>query len=573
MSLRSIAKDIGYRTPWVGLRLKYRDLQKSMLRLKVHSERPPRGLLYKHAGVQIPILPIHMMEVYLICKFSSVMTTVTTNLKNEIFRRGLVWRPAFVLKCEKCGFGLQHEKDQCPKCGGMELRRPKLDEIDRLDSFIDKCNQSDQSLIEVFKECEYDLDIIDDCYIVLVRDYITDDEGNIEYTLNREIIRGDPLIMRMVTDEDGELGKKMWTCIEHRNIESPKEDVCSECGRKMHEVHYVAVQGGSHNKPQKRYIKGEVIHASKYFPTITYGFPPVISIWKEISILQHMNNYINDYYQHMRMPRGVVMVQTTNTRQTFDSWDVIQERVEENPAYLPLIPIEQMPDGTTQGKAEFVRFMDNLMEMQYIQAKDDLRQRISALYGVTNVLMNDPAGAGGLNNEGLMIKVTDRSIESGQGLWNEKILPILCREFGINDYVLNLRPNEEEDEMEELQIDQLRIANAQQMHMMGFTVELDEDGKPTKFSGEAQDPQEMGGGGLGGLLGGSQSTPPLAGAGTQQSPHAMRNFNRSLVETPVLVNEDVGIPGSYINKSAPKSRNEHETHRDSSAISEDKEDK
>jgi hypothetical protein len=410
---------------------------------------------------------------------------------------------------------------------------------------IDNANVNNQAFVEVCKEAEYDLDIIDDMYLLLNKDYITDDDGNIEFMRIREIVRGDPLVMRMVAEEDGTLGGEMWTCLDHREQEHRKPGICDEqgCGKKLHEVLYIAVQGGSDNQPKERYIEGEVIHASKYFPSILYGFPPVISIWKEISILLHMNNYVNDYYQNMRTPRGAVMVYTNNIRQTFDEWDVIQERVGNNPAHVPIIPVQQMPDGNTQGKSEFIKFMDTLSEMQYIQAKDDLRQRISSLYGVTNILMNDPAGSGGLNDEGLQIKVTDRSVESGQSIWNDKIYPKVCKEFGITDYVLQLRPNEEEDEMEELQIDQLRIQNANAMHAMGFDVELDDDGKPTRFSGEAKDIEQMGG--MSGLFG-SQSQQSLPGI---QTPHGLREFNRTAVpvahngglvtaEAPVVVNKD-----------------------------------
>ena len=524
--------------PVFGYIWKYRDLKKSMQRLKVHSHRPPRGLMYKHAGVQIPVLPIHMMEIYLICKMSSVMTTITVNLKNEIFRRGLIWRPLFVFRCEDCDFDMQHEEDECPKCGSRNLRKPDMSQLDLLDAMIDNCNQNNMSLIEVCKELEYDLDIIDDCYMILVKDYITDDDGKIEYQRVREIIRGDPILIRMVADKDGELGNVMYTCIEHRSFQKEKPGRCDEvgCNKKLHAVHHVAIEGGSATTaPYMRYIEGEVIHASKYHPSLLYGFPPPISLWKEISILLHMNNYVNDYYQNQRMPRGAIMVSTNNVRQTFDSWDEIMERVEQNPAFLPIIPIQQMPDGSNQGRAEMLKFMDTLAEMQYIPAKDDIRQRISALYGVTNVLMNDSSGSQGLNQEGLEIKVADRSVESGQNVWNVKMYPNLCAEFGVTDYVLNLKPNEEEDEMEELQIDQMRIQVASGMQQMGFDVELDDEGKPTKFSGEARDPQEMmGQGGMGGMggmndmFGGDRSTP-----GLPEPPNAMSDTYRSAEGIPI----------------------------------------
>jgi len=537
-----------HRLPPLSWYFEYREIKKSIAQLKERSRRPPLGYTYVHSGVQIPQIPVHMQEIYLVCKFSSVMATVTINLKNEIFRRGLVWRPRFAVKCQSCGYEMNKEEDKCTKCGSFLLTHPDVKQMEILDRMVDRCNENGQSLIEVCKQVEYDLDIIDDGYLLLIKEYITDDAGKIDYYKVKEIIRGDPVIMRIVADNQGTLGKTYWTCLEHRDVLVQKPDLkCTHpgCGKPLHEVYYVATMGSTDMQPTEKYVDGEVIHFSKYSPSILYGFSPVIHVWREVSILLHMLHYVNDYYQYMRSPRGAILVYTNNVQQTYSFWDKVQADVESHPATVPIIPVQQLPDGGTQGKTDYVKFMDSLDEMQYIQAKDDLRQRITAIWGVSNVLQNDPAGVGGLNNEGLQIKVTDRAVEAGQKVWNEKVFPSLCKEFGITDYVLQLRPNEEEDEMEKLQIDQQKVQLATAMHSMGFTVELDEDGKPTKFSGEAQQQQQPG---LGGMMGGASDF-----AGGQQ-PQMPQDFQRAALpaahaggvatrEAPVLVNKgEVIVP-------------------------------
>ena len=65
--------------------------------------------------------------------------------------------------------------------------------------------------------------------------------------------------------------------------------------------------------------------------------------------------------------------------------------------------------------------MDTLEELQYIPIKDDIRQRISSFFGVSNVFMNDVSG-GGLNNEGMQIVVTNRALAASQ-MAQQPIIP------------------------------------------------------------------------------------------------------------------------------------------------------
>ena len=123
--------------------------------------------------------------------------------------------------------------------------------------------------------------------------------------------------------------------------------------------------------------------------------------------------------------------------------------------------------------------MDSLKEMDYIQVKEDLRDRIAAFYGVSKIFMADNSASGGLNNEGMQILVTNRAVEMAQTIWNEYVFPFMTMEFGITDWQLKLPPSEEEDEIAKLRKREIEVNVAASIKNLGFEVDMDDEGRFT----------------------------------------------------------------------------------------------
>jgi len=148
-----------------------------------------------------------------------------------------------------------------------------------------------------------------------------------------------------------------------------------------------------------------------------------------------------------------------------------------------------------KGSIEWIKFMDSLKEMDYVSVKDDLRDRISAFYGVSKIFMADATASGGLNNEGMQILVTNRAVQMAQNVYNEYVFPFLQTQFGITDWKLKLPPSEEEDEIAVLRKREIQVNIAASTKNLGFEVDMDEDGnftfnKPEPTEGEEQEEQE-----------------------------------------------------------------------------------
>ena len=452
----------------------------------------------------------HMMTgpiIYNIVNQSVIARTCITQLKQEVFRRGYVWEKAYEARCNNCGKEHKRPVQECSRCESTDLKIPDVKQLEYAEKFIEGyVNKSEQLFIDVLQELEDDLNIMDDAYIVLVKEYFIDGNGKIRMHRIKEVYRGDPVTMFIYSDENGQRGTKGFTCVNHRNIiHKEPHETCEVCGSNLFPVHYVNRVNGD----DQFFLKGEVLHFSKYSPSRLYGMSPVITLFNNIMTLIAMENYVNQSYTKSRMPRGLLAVQTRNMDSMRSFWRSVKEKMEAAPHFIPVMGIEA--EGG-KGAVEWIKFMDSLKEMDYVSVKDDLRDRISAFYGVSKVFMADNTTSGGLNNEGMQILVTNRAVQKAQTVYNNYVFPFLVKQFGITDWNLKLPPSEEEDEIAVLRKREIEVNIAASTKNLGFEVDMDEDGQFTFKKPEPEEkPEGQGEGGE------TAQTDPYAGTNVDAS--------------------------------------------------------
>jgi hypothetical protein len=388
-----------------------------------------------------------------------------------MFRRGFYWEKRFTVKCTACDEEYQQEMEACKECGGT-VRKPDPDELTYAKWLLKQENSMEQSFHHLLHEVENDLNIIDDAFLILVKEYFIDPETKeVQFYRVKEMVRGDPIFMRIVADKRGVRGGRYKTCLIHREQVKThaEDDTCEVCGSDLQDVHYVNMAGSGKTQ---YFVEGEVLHVSKYNPSKLYGRSPVNTMWRQAMTLTAMDNYIYTAYQKRRIPKGVISVTTDNLESMKAFWKATDEKLERDPHYIPRVGIESQ---SGRGGVNWIKFMDTLEEMQYIAVRDEIRNRIAAFYGVSSIFMVDNGKSGGLNNEGLQILVTNRAVEFGQKVYTEVLFPRLLRQMNIHDWKLTLYPNEEEDEITRLRRDEQELNVAQRMAQLGFQPELLED--------------------------------------------------------------------------------------------------
>lgn len=468
----------------------------------------PQMPLWK-AGIQEPVLVqgVTIPALYATVQESIILRTTINTLCQEIFRRGYYWEKKFHKKCVECEEEYQHDVEVCTLCGG-EVEEPDVDQLMYPKWLLEQRNEQDQTFFDVMREIEWDLNIVDDAFVVMQKEYFIDEKTKqTEFFRVKSLMRADPTFMRLVADKRGVRGGRWLICprASCRDKTYPHNDEhseCERCGQTLQDVHFVNSAGAGKTQ---YYLEGEVLHISKFNPSKLYGRSPVATMWRQAMTLAAMDNYMYLAYSKRRIPRGVLAITTDNIQSTASFWKGAEEKMERDPHYIPKVGIES---ATGRGKVEFVRFMDSMDEMQYAQVRDEIRQRIASFYGVSNIFMMD-TGKGGLNNEGMQILVTNRAVEFGQHIYTRDLFPRMLKEMGVTDWKVTLYPNEEEDDVTRLRRDEMEVNVAQRMVQLGFQPELKEDAaRDIRFVYKKPEPEEAAMGGQSPMGGGA---PPMGG--------------------------------------------------------------
>jgi hypothetical protein len=464
--------------------------------LKEASTPAPIADLYDSMGapdIRLPRTGLNMFTYYQIKWNSVVLRTILLKLKQEIFRetlkQGFKFTPKFKVKCRQCPAIFDETVDSCDYCGSTDLAKPSELQKQLWTTETKRVNKAEQSLLTVMQETEDDVNTFDDAYIILLKEYIINTEGEIVASKVKEIMRGDPALFRIVSDSSGRRGGLYYVCPVHRDKYS-EQDVqngrCAVegCNAILQDVYYVETLGGGKD-PHEYYIEGEVIHFSKYEPSRIYGISPVYTLYILIRTLSLMDWYVSQLYEKGRM-KGLLVIPAENADELATWWDREQKKMRQDPHHIPMLAATGESDK--KGAVAFVRMIDSLREMEYLPAKEMMRNQIGALYGVMPLFQADLSNSGGLNNEGLQIKVTDRTVDFGQSIYHNTVLPQIAKELHITDWTIELQSSREQDEMAEKQRFSLDIQNAQGMQELGYDIDFKDN--EFIFSGKAKPREE-----------------------------------------------------------------------------------
>ena len=387
--------------------------------------------------------------------------------------------PQFPVRQPK-GIGLEGPM-QCDTCGSHDLLRPTPENRQVLEDMLNKpVNANEQSLEDIVRMLERDLEIADNAYLLVLKNYWIDDktgELDNEKSEIKELLRVDPPQVAMIADSDGRVGyddkhNPVWVCpkFEHRAKRLTGER-CDICGTKALKAVVEVNSVYSIGIPQPKrviYGEGEVIwRAGKYRPGLLYGYSPIYAVWSKVMALSHMDEYIRKYFDKMRPPRGMLVIASRNYETFRKSWDALEQKATEDPYMIhPLLVESDKPGG--KNMAQWLDFTGSLKELEFIAIRKELRMIIGAIYGVLPLYFGElPTG---WSQEGLQVTITNRAIKWGQDILLKSFLAKLALLRGVNDWELRLKSGEETDRLRDLQIQGVEIENMKSLQGLGFEI-------------------------------------------------------------------------------------------------------
>ncbi len=525
------------------------------------SDRPRRderlsSLFDSETFLKIPPFPMSYTSMYAIHQMETVSRTCTNNIKNETFRRGLEWKSKWTSKCPECNttYTGKTPLDRCPECdpepdnfftllgeisledgdikeiekkllegasATREMLQPDPHEYERYDKFIKKINSAGLSLIDVLKQFDEDLNIVDEGFFVVRKEYdyvtgYTDKDtkefiyanpkqqalGLLPGTILRanvlEAFRGSPKILRKVIDQNNNMGDRWYKCIhcgmivenatwgqDYLSVNSmptaePDERglwVCPRCDHIMHDVLYFEMLT-EYGDVRKFFIAGEVIHRHKWSTSTGYGEPPTLSNYPYQASLIYGITYIRDFLEQRKAPQGIIQIVTANVTKGMKRWAEEARKRQEDKQHIPVMFIEPEATGLGgTGQVKWVPIMQTLADMEWTKAREECRERISFFYGVSSKFISSSSGQTGANkNDGMTLVVSNRTIETEQQII-QSVLDEFIPMLGIRNYDLSPVPTEDRDIMKEEDIETKKSQRMQMNYAMGFEVDVNANGE------------------------------------------------------------------------------------------------
>ena len=386
-----------------------------------------------------------VMDLQTICMTVEEIRSPLNHITSEVFRRGLQWKPL--------------------------VANPDQSQIEVFSKFIKDCNVFDQSLEEVMRQFHFDVNSIDDGFIYLAKEYYSSSDGSLRSKV-KEIRRLNPSLVEFDLDVSGLPKNAHFLCPIHREEVKDTPQRCDHsggCKRQCQPVMYKYY----HRNQQIYLFDSEIIHMTKFSPSETYGWSPILTIFEKALTLIGMDKNLYRYFFERKMPASMVMVTTDDPESLRRERANIAAQTRLDPNFIPMVAVSAR---NQRGRVDLVRLFHTLQEMDYLPVREEIRERVAAMWGVTPAWQGAPDAFGGLSSQTQQLVVMSRVVEADQRLFHEKVFPVLLEAFGVTDWALVLPNPEEKAEATKISFAQQKVQVANALAQLGFTVTLKEQG-------------------------------------------------------------------------------------------------
>ena len=257
------------------------------------------------------------------------------HITGEVFRRGLEFIPT--------------------------VENPDTEQKERLVTWTSDCNVFDQSMEEVLRQFHYDVNSLDDGFLYLAKEYKDSGNGAVTSRL-QEIRRLNPALVEFDLDTAGLPKNSHFLCPIHREKVQDTAGVCEQddCNVNLHPAMYKY-----YHRSQHIYLTdSEIIHLSKFSPSETYGWSPLLTIFEKALTLVGMDKNLYRYFFERKMPASMLMVTTDDPESLRREREHIAAQTRLDPNYIPMVAVSAR---NQRGRVDLVRLFHSLQEMDYYQ--------------------------------------------------------------------------------------------------------------------------------------------------------------------------------------------------------------
>ena len=497
--------------------------------------------------------------------------SVVQSVKRSVFKRGLgEWVPRWERQCISCRKEFMDSKqNHCDECflysdfifdadgnpevdsfgdfirGPMQVitttegkavpsptRQPRRQQKDYLEDIMEDCNVFHQSLLDVLQEFMEDILIFDDGFLYLNKEYhISRETGKIVDSNIVEVTRMHPALMEFDIDrKDGLPERSHWVCVLHRSQIFTGPGMCHldmddglMCGTILKPAMYRYYMRGRY----RYFTNDEIIHKSYFSRSKTYGYSPVLTVFEKVLTLLGIDRWYYRYFYERRIPPGLVITYTDDPDSLETEIKRMKLQMREDPNTFPWIAAAAK---SQRGRTDFVKLGYTFEEMDSVSIRQEIRERVGMLWGVTPMHQGDSkSGGSSFSRENAQTSMYQELIETYQTVIDE-VLEDIIQELQITDYRRMLATPYGKTDQEALELDKLRTDIAAAMMNLGYEAILNKETDTLEFEyNKLQMPGMLGqpgmmGGGMPGMGGGMPGMDEGAGLPMPEVPPDAQEF-------------------------------------------------
>ena len=460
-----------------------------------------------------------LQDLYVLAYQVTEIRSVVLAILREVFRKGFApWHQKFIRKCVQCGKEFEEEEEEhCDECFVYEIvmqdvydeeleeivsrrvRKYKRDDNGErisvkttvpdffqqhsFDELSLNANSFHQNMLDVFHEFMTDILIADDGFLLMNKEYEIDPkDGTIASQKIFEITRLHPALTEYDIDrKDGLPERSHFLCPVHREQQTHTApgrcDVVNDLGLRCNAKLLPAMYRYYWRGRYRYYLADEICHASFFNPSKTYGYSPVLTVFEKVLALVGADRTLYRYWYERRIPPGLIITYTDDPESLEQEIERVKTQMLNDPNTFPWVAASAR---NNRGKTDFVKLAYTFQELDYLPVRQEIRERVAMLWGVTPLFTGDASSVGGLTRESAQTAMHDNLIESYQAVINQHVLPHMLKQMGVTDWEMRLVPPKESSEEIELAVEKQRIENAMQMMQLGYEP-IKEKGKEIRF--------------------------------------------------------------------------------------------
>jgi hypothetical protein len=171
-------------------------------------------------------------------------------------------------------------------------------------------------------------------------------------------------------------------------------------------------------------MPSDVIHGNKYYKGGTYGISPIVPVWEQSGLYLFAINANGDSYEFSRTPKGLLILPVVSDK----FWEEFKAERRAMEAGESINRILEMRGVTNPGVAEFIKFSEDNLSLQYKDQMEMIDRNISTVYGVPDIKLG-LVTAGKVANPDMQLTTFYDVIAMGHetvaGEINKRLMPLL----------------------------------------------------------------------------------------------------------------------------------------------------